>query len=152
MLHCHAGCDTKTILAAVGLQEKDMFNNAKKEKPVVVAEYIYRDEEDKPLYKVVKYQPKNFVQAKYDNGEWVWKMKDVRYVLYNLSNVIKSDTIYWVEGEKDADNLNKLGLVATTTVGGASNFIKRADNYIPFLSIKKHQNSIRKQFVIKSCT
>lgn len=137
MLHCHAGCDTKNILAAVGLQEKDMFNNSKKEKPVVVAEYIYRDEEDKPLYKVVKYQPKNFVQAKYENGEWVWKMKDVRYVLYNLSNVIKSDTIYWVEGEKDADNLNKLGLVATTTVGGASNFIKRADNYMPFLSNKK---------------
>lgn len=135
LLHCHAGCETANILQAIGLSEKDLFNN-KKEKPRIVAEYIYRDEEDKPLYKVVKYEPKNFIQAKYDNGNWIWSMKDARYVLYNLSNVIKSDTIFFVEGEKDADNVNKLGLVATTTVGGAASFAKRADEYSPFLKGK----------------
>ena len=82
---------------------------------------------------MVKYEPKNFIQAKYDNGNWIWSMKDARYVLYNLSNVIKSDTIFFVEGEKDADNVNKLGLIATTTVGGAASFAKRAEQYSPFL-------------------
>jgi len=48
----------------------------------------------------------------------------VRPVLYNLQGVInaveKKDTVYIVEGEKDADNLIKLGLTATTTFDGAS--------------------------------
>ena len=42
-MYCHAGCDTRDILAKVGLQEKDLFNNVQ-EKPRVVAEYIYTDE------------------------------------------------------------------------------------------------------------
>lgn len=136
LMYCHAGCLTENILKNIGLSEKDLFNNSKKDKPQIVAEYIYRDENDKPLYKVVRFEPKNFMQAKYDNGNWIWKMNDVRYVLYNLSNVLKSDTVFFVEGEKDADNLNKLGLVATTTVGGAASFSKRAKEYINFLSNK----------------
>lgn len=135
LMHCHAGCDTKDILAAVGLTEKDLFNNVQ-EKPRVVAEYIYKDEQGNPLYKVLRYEPKNFIQAKYNNGNWVFKMNDVRYVLYNLPNVIKSDVVYFVEGEKDADNLNSIGLVATTSVSGASSFKKRAKEYCEFLKDK----------------
>lgn len=130
------GCDTKNILAAVGLTEKDLFNNMQ-EKPHVVAEYIYTDENKKPLYKVMRYEPKNFIQAKYNNGNWVFKMNDVRYVLYNLPKVIESDVVYFVEGEKDADNLNSIGLVATTTVSGASSFNKRALEYVKFLKNKQ---------------
>ena len=134
-MYCHAGCDTKNILSAVGLQEKDLFNNVQ-EKPKVVAEYIYRDENNKPLYKVMRFEPKNFIQAKYDNGNWVFKMTGVNYVPYNLPNVIKSDIVYFVEGEKDADNLNSLGLVATTTAGGAASFKKRASEYAKYLMNK----------------
>lgn len=130
------GCDTKNILAAVGLTEKDLFNNVQ-EKPHVVAEYIYTDENKKPLYKVMRYEPKNFIQAKYNNGNWVFKMTDVRYVLYNLPKVIESDVVYFVEGEKDADNLNSIGLVATTTVSGASSFNKRAKEYCESLKNKQ---------------
>lgn len=139
LMHCHAGCELNSILKSVGLTEKDLFNNTLKNtqiKPKIVAEYIYKDENDKYLYKVLRYEPKKFVQAKYDNGNWIWKMDNVRYVLYNLSNVIKSNTIFFVEGEKDADNLNKLGFIATTTVGGAASFNKRAAEYIPFLKGK----------------
>lgn len=135
LLYCHAGCSTKDILSSIGLKEKDLFNNTK-EKPKIIAEYVYRNEKEEPLYKVIKFEPKNFMQAKYEKGKWIWKMDNVRYVLYNLSNVIKSDTIFFVEGEKDADNLNNLGLCATTTVGGASSFNKRAGDYIPFLKDK----------------
>lgn len=130
------GCATKDILEAVGLTEKDLFNNVQ-EKPHVVAEYIYTDENKKPLYKVMRYEPKNFIQAKYNDGNWVFKMNDVRYVLYNLPKVIESDVVYFVEGEKDADNLNSIGLVATTTVSGASSFNKRAKEYCEFLKDKQ---------------
>lgn len=137
LVYCHAGCDTKDILRAVGLQEKDLFNNPPKDsKPKIVKEYYYTDEDNKPLYKVIRYEPKSFVQAKYDNGKWVYKMTGVRYVLYNLHNVSKSDEIYFVEGEKDADNLNSIGLVATTTVSGASSFSKRAKEYCELLKGK----------------
>lgn len=130
------GCDTKNILASVGLTEKDLFNNVQ-ERPHVVAEYIYTDELNRPLYKVIRYEPKNFIQAKYNNGSWIFKMTDVRYVLYNLPKVIESDIVYFVEGEKDADNLNSIGLVATTTVSGASSFKKKALEYAKFLKDKQ---------------
>ena len=136
LLYCHAGCDTKNILNAIGLQEKDLFNNPINNKPKIVKEYYYTDENNKPLYKVIRYEPKSFVQARYDNGNWIFKMTGVRYVLYNLHNVSKSDEIYFVEGEKDADNLNSIGLVATTTAGGASGFNKRAKEYCDLLKDK----------------
>jgi hypothetical protein len=40
--------------------------------------------------------------------------------LYNLPNINNADTVIVVEGEKCADYLNSLGLVATTNIGGAS--------------------------------
>lgn len=135
LMHCHAGCDTLNILNSVGLTEKDMFNNVK-EKPQLVVEYIYRDENGNPLYKVMRFEPKNFIQARYNNGEWVYKMAGVRYVLYNLPNVIKSEEVYFVEGEKDADNLNKIGLTATTSVSGAASYKKRAAEYAESLRDK----------------
>ena len=135
LMHCFAGCSNEQILNAVGLTEKDLFNNIK-EKPKVVAEYIYRKEDGTPVFKVLRYEPKSFVQAKYDNGNWVFKMNDAEYVLYNLPEVIKSDEVYFVEGEKDADNLNKLGLVATTSVGGAAGYRKRSSIYVNFLKDK----------------
>ena len=130
------GCSLQDILSAVGLTEKDLFNDIQ-QKSQIEAEYVYRDENNNPLYKVMRFYPKSFTQAKYVNGEWVFKMHDVRYVLYNLQNVINSDVIYFVEGEKDADNLNKIGLVATTTVGGASGFNKHKEEYIKILANKK---------------
>ena len=123
------------ILRAVGLTEKDLFNEVQK-KPEVVAEYLYKDAEGNALYKVMRFEPKNFVQAKYDNGEWIFKMTGVNYVLYNLPNVVKSDVVYFVEGEKDADNLNKIGLVATTSAGGAAGFKKKAEQYVKDLKDK----------------
>ena len=135
LIHCHAGCPSKKILNKVGLEEKDLFENTYTNTKLE-AEYIYTDINYKPLYKVMKFTPKSFIQAKYDKGNWIYKMSNANYVLYNLPNVIKSEVIYFVEGEKDADNLNEIGLVATTTVGGASGFKKRASNYIKNLKDK----------------
>ena len=91
-MYCHAGCSLENILASVGLTEKDLFNDGQ-QKSNIEAEYIYRDENNNPLYKVIRFCPKSFTQAKYVNGEWIFKMQDVRYVLYNLRNVIKSDML-----------------------------------------------------------
>lgn len=127
LIHDFAGCDTNLILKKLGLSTKDLFLKDTKETKtkIVEAEYIYLDENEKKLYKAIRYKGKKFRQAKYYNGEWIYTMQDVKYVLYNLPNIIKSDIIYFVEGEKDADNLNKLGLTATTTIGRCILFQKK---------------------------
>lgn len=65
---------------------------------------------------------------------------ETKPVLYNLPSVIeavkKGETVYIVEGEKDADNLIKLGLTATTNFDGASKSLdkqKWRDEYNEYL-------------------
>lgn len=128
------GCTTKDVLNAVYLTEKDLFNN--KTVKTIEKEYIYTDEESRILYKVIRYHPKRFSQAQYLNGRWENNMNNVKHVPYNLPNIVKNDIIYWVEGEKDADNLNSIGLVATTTVGGSSGFNKYKKEYCKYFKNK----------------
>lgn len=143
LTHCFAGCKTEDIVKRMGLTMKDLFrekyeNKEKNKRLKIEAEYIYVSENGDKLYKVIRYNPKRFIQARFNNNSnnWDFNMNGVQYVLYNLPNVIKTETIYFVEGEKDADNLNKLGLVATTTVGGASSFNKHALEYTKYLKDK----------------
>jgi hypothetical protein len=86
--------------------------------------YDYRDEDRRLLFQVVRLPGHNFLQRRPDgtNG-WVYKLGDVRRVLYRLHELAtadRSDPVLVCEGEKDADALARLGLVATTNPGGAS--------------------------------
>ncbi|MBI4643654.1 MAG: hypothetical protein HY743_07980, partial [Deltaproteobacteria bacterium] len=64
--------------------------------------------------------PKSFRQRRPDGaGGWVWKMTGVKLVPYHLPEIQKADTIFICEGEKDADNLIRLGLTATCNPMGA---------------------------------
>jgi hypothetical protein len=90
----------------------------------IEAVYDYTDSEGKVLFQAVRYSPKGFSQRRPDGaGGWVYDLKGVRRVLYRLPEVLeavrKGVMVYIVEGEKDADNLVKLGLVATTSPMGA---------------------------------
>ena len=82
--------------------------------------YPYTDEAGKILYEVARCIPKTFRQRQPDGkGGYIYNMTGVRVVPYNLPAVIASDIVYICEGEKDCDNLIKLGLVATTNPQGA---------------------------------
>ncbi|MGH7857720.1 MAG: toprim domain-containing protein, partial [Candidatus Binatia bacterium] len=86
--------------------------------------YPYVDEEGKTLFVVERLFPKSFRQKRPDGaGGWINNRKDVRPVLYRLPQVLAAvasgDTVYVVEGEKDVAALERLGLTATTNVGGA---------------------------------
>lgn len=134
---CFAGCDKGDVLKAIGLDWKQLYldDGSKPRRGPgrprkdagpreVVAEYIYTDEHGKRLYRKVRYKPKDFDQHRAE-GEAGWVsgpgcMKGVRRVLYRLPEVLAADTVYWTEGEKDADNVRaKLGLTATTVTEGA---------------------------------
>ena len=129
LLYCHAGCDYFDILQAMDLSESELYGT-KSDQPkhasskTKVAEYDYVDEDGKLKYQVVRYEPKGFAQRHPDSkGDWLWDLKGMKRVPYRLPDVIKAikdgKQIFIVEGEKDADNLVKLGFTATTNSGGA---------------------------------
>jgi 5S rRNA maturation endonuclease (ribonuclease M5) len=83
--------------------------------------------------------------AKHPNGDWKLvkadtpsdylkdNFEEVRRVLYRLQELLNADlqeTVFIVEGEKDADALNKLGLVATTNVSGSEKWRKEYNEYL----------------------
>ena len=94
--------------------------NSPATQPKIVATYNYTDETGKLLFQCVRQEPKDFKQRRPDdNGGWIWNMQGVRRVLYRLPDVIAAQTVVITEGEKDADNLAKLGFTATTNPLGA---------------------------------
>jgi len=52
--------------------------------------------------------------------------------LYNLPDIKSSDRVIWVEGEKCADELTKLGYTATCTIGGSGMLSPRTKDKFDF--------------------
>ncbi len=88
-----------------------------------MATYDYIDADGTLVYQVVRYAPKDFRQRRPDGkGGWIWNLAGVERILYRLPELLAADPdqpIFACEGEKDADNVAALGLVATTCSGGA---------------------------------
>ncbi|RRR68897.1 MAG: DNA primase [Candidatus Viridilinea halotolerans] len=98
----------------------------------LVATYDYLDSAGTLLYQTCRFEPgkhgraKDFLQRRPDPSQpdgWAWNTKGITKVLYRLSAleqaIAANQTIYLVEGEKDAARLALAGLAATTNVGGA---------------------------------
>ena len=123
LVHCFTGCTPEAIVKSLNLELTDLFLNKRMPtKATIVKTYDYTDETGKFLFQVCRLDPKSFRQRHKDgNGNWLWSMKGIRRVLYHLPEVMRSPEVYFVEGEKDADNLiNECGIVATTSPGGAN--------------------------------
>lgn len=125
LLKCFANCETRDVVRAAGLDWTDLFpaNGAtSKPKRQIVAVYPYHWGDGALEYEAVRFEPKGFAQRR--NAD-KWGMEGARPVPYRLPELIRSDpaaTRFIVEGEKDADRLRKLGLVATTNIGGAGSW------------------------------
>jgi hypothetical protein len=134
---CMAGCGAEKLQAALGFDEgvrvtptKDpntfLFcrpSNGGGERKLVET-YDYTDEAGELLFQVCRYEPKDFRQRRPDGkGGWTWRLGDVRRVLYHLPRVLDAvksgEMVYVVEGEKDVETLERLGIVATCNAGGA---------------------------------
>jgi putative DNA primase/helicase len=101
----------------------------------VEATYIYRDADGANLFRVVKKRlpdgDKTFYQQRWQPGSGGFEggLKGMKPVLYHLPELMKADpgeTVYVVEGEKDVENLEALGFVATSNPMGAE---KWRDHY-----------------------
>jgi hypothetical protein len=145
LVNCHAGCGVESICAAIGMKPTDLFvaststvlrparekheyrghengTEANAEPPRIVATYDYRDEAGELLFQVVRYDPKDFRQRRPKaGGGWEWSVKGVRVIPYRLPELLAepSRPVFVVEGEKDVDNLARIGVLATCNAGGA---------------------------------
>jgi RecA-family ATPase/5S rRNA maturation endonuclease (ribonuclease M5) len=84
--------------------------------------YEYYDTDGELRYQVLRYHPKTFRQRRPDGkGGWIYNMDGVEALPFNLPEIMLNPDapIFIVEGEKAAERLIKLGLVATTSHGGA---------------------------------
>jgi hypothetical protein len=87
--------------------------------------YDYVGESGELLFQKVRGPNKKFWQRKPDGkGGWINKLVDTSKVIYRLPQVneaiASAYTIVAVEGEKDADNLWKIGIPATCSPDGAA--------------------------------
>lgn len=135
VMHCQAGCNTKDVLAAIGMTWKDLMPKISDDpaSSKIVATYDYVDESGQLQFQVVRFEPKAFRQRRKDeNGKWVWNRKGVKDVLYRLPEILSDKRmILLVEGEKDADNaFDHLGVLATTNAGGAKKFRKHHAEFL----------------------
>ena len=89
---------------------------------MIVKKYDYVDADGELRYQVFRYCPKSFMPRAFVDGKWrsgKGCMTDVERLPYRLPEMLKSDYVIIVEGEKDADALRAVGLVATTKSGGS---------------------------------
>lgn len=137
LLRCHAGCSAEPIVAALGLTMADLFlepaARVAPEPEQIVATYEYRDEANTLLYRVCRYEPKDFRPFHpHPDGRGGWKLglpPEIRRVVYRLPELVEQTRAYVVEGEKDVETLRAAGLTATTTQFGANGYDKYADQY-----------------------
>ncbi|MCA9232821.1 MAG: DUF3987 domain-containing protein [Planctomycetales bacterium] len=173
LLKCHAGCNSESIVSALGLKMADLFAKTGAEprerifgnrsqnsqnsvsllntsqsiehiesadeqketvaKSQIVATYDYRDEAGNLLFQVVRFDPKDFRQRKpKPGGGWDWSVKGVRAVPYRLPELLAEPTrpVVVAEGEKDADNLARLGVLATCNAGGAKKWTTEHSEFL----------------------
>jgi len=107
------------------------------------AVYQYRDPQGIPVFQVVRFPGKKFMQRKRAaDGSWDWKTSDTKMVLYNLPEVICAKEVFIVEGEKDADRLMdtleaagmRPKVAGTTSPRGAGKWL---DEFAPYFIGKK---------------
>lgn len=108
LVHCHAGCETTEVLAALGLTVAQLFDSERG------ASYRYDDGRE-----VHRSTAKRFRQT--GNTKTTPQLYRRAQV---LDAVAAGTVVYLVEGEKDVHALESIGAVATTAPMGASNFTK----------------------------
>ena len=115
LFNCHAGCSVDAIAGALGLSVKDLFEDKPQgqEKPKIEAVYTYPTGAQK-----LRKTDKSFSWRRPDGkGGWIYNRQGVPHSLYIAGEL--SGAVFVCEGEKDADNLHRLGCDAASGEDGA---------------------------------
>lgn len=131
LVFCHAGCSADQICRSLGWSLADLMPpgdghdvpvHREPPKKEAIAWYNYTDETGSILFQIIRYVPKSFKRRRPDGkGGWIWNVEGVRTVPYRLHSLAENPgrTVVVVEGEKDVENLEAIGVLATCNAGGA---------------------------------
>ena len=140
LIHCHAGCSAEEVVQSMGLKMSDLMPANERPSRTIkgrwgswVCDYVYTDEAGKVLYKSSRYVKddgkKTFIIKVPDpNAKFGWgfglSKSNIERVPYHLPQIVaaarKGKSVIIVEGEKDADNVERVcRCVATCNVAGA---------------------------------
>ena len=158
-LRCFTGCSVESILSVLGLSFGDLYLDADRESwlqkkreaerrcpsiktpasmpPLGPLEAVYRytDSHGELVAEKLRHAGKVFLWRRPQaGGGWLWKVDRADLPLYRLHEVLKAAVVVLVEGEKDADNVAKLGICATTAPNGAKSW---KPEYAPLFAGKK---------------
>ena len=124
LVKCFAGCAPRDVCEALGLGMAELFYEQKESRQEaprakrLVATYDYADEQGEVLYRKLRFEPKTFGWERLEGERWVSGLGDVRRVPYHLPDLATAkpgETVWLVEGEKDAENLRAAGARLTTS-------------------------------------
>lgn len=156
LVHCHAGCTPENIASAVGLRVNDLFLDdvykptpakLSRNAPHTVLDHRHHDYKDengivicrKTIEQCAEDNEKHVLWYRFESGNPVLGLNGKKAPLYNLDKLAANysaadpQPIYIAEGEKDADTLSQMGLVATTSPNGAGS-TKWLDTYNTYLN------------------
>ena len=91
-----------------------------------VTGWFYKDAKGYPVYCVYRFErngDKSYRPIGQEKGKgWFIGRPKCKLPVYNLTNILNSrnETVWIVEGEKPCDALTEIGLLATTSAGGAN--------------------------------
>lgn len=170
VLHCHAGCTPEQVVGALGLSMKDLFPDgdrprqeyrprptSREDKGRIAAQYDYTDENGQLLARKTRWETavdgkrkKTFTWS-HPAGQGFRSGRNGMAVPYRLPELVKAETVFLCEGEKDVDNLTAQGLAATCSPDGAGTGSKWRDTYTPYFAgktvyILQDNDEVGKQF------
>ena len=131
VVHSFADDDFKAcrdhVRTRLGLPEPEKNGGAGVKTWTLISEHIYHDEHGERFLKVRKCRDgdgkKQYPQYHWDGNGWAKGKPEGTKILYHLPQLLAAPTtaiVYFVEGEKNVDDLAKLSFVATTASEGAA--------------------------------
>lgn len=99
----------------------------------IAATFDYKDQDGNFVFQVVRYEPKTFsVRHRNASGGWEKGIGDKPCVLYNLPAIMENPRrhVVVVEGEKDAERLIALDILATTAPLGSGKWRKEYGEHL----------------------
>ncbi|MDX2380324.1 MAG: hypothetical protein QNM02_11275 [Acidimicrobiia bacterium] len=122
---CFAGCDSDDVLRALGLTVADLYPDATRNGVRIERRHPYHDEFGNVLYEVRRLDRSKDRFRTYHPTPDGWKpgRGDADPVLYNLQLILRSaptgESVFFCEGERDADSMVADEFVATTVPSGS---------------------------------
>jgi hypothetical protein len=150
LFKCHGGCEQSAVFSTIkdmGLlpalpDRPEYLSNVRPIMPAIPIlenEWVYTDENEIPLFLKQRYKTFDAKGKTYKtlrvmaDGTRIGKLGDCRIVPYRLPEVLQAvaegRAIYICEGEKAADALCSLGVVATTSHAGAGGWNQDLNQY-----------------------